>query len=389
MTTPNAAPALSIRHLVKRFGDVTAVRDLTLDVTAGEFFTLLGPSGCGKSTTLMTIAGLEEPDAGEIILHGQAITSLPPERRGMGLVFQSYALFPHMTILQNIAFPLAMRGVRSRDTLERARRALKLVQLDVDENARPSEISGGQAQRVALARALVFEPAVLLMDEPLAALDRRLREAMQFELRHLKQRIGTTVIYVTHDQEEALALSDRIGVMRDGRFEQVGTPLEVYASPATAFVANFLGDSNRVPVRRVSTSSDWDEFVAIKDRSARFRVPASSETPDDGLFVVRPEHVTLAGEDIPAGYDCQLAAVTDVAFMGDHLRTEATVAGNAWTIRTRPAISGEPEPQLRGPHVQVCWPRAAARVVPWTNGREGSGAEAAALMSHDRGDKDA
>jgi putative spermidine/putrescine transport system ATP-binding protein len=363
----DAVPVLAIRHLDKHYGDVAAVRDLALEVAAGEFFTLLGPSGCGKSTTLMLIAGLEEPDGGEIILNGVPVTRLPPERRGMGVVFQSYALFPHLSVVDNVAFPLRMRGVGAGEARDRAQQALALVQLDVDDRARPSEISGGQAQRVALARALVFEPAVLLMDEPLAALDRRLREAMQFELRHLKERIGTTVIYVTHDQEEALALSDRIGVMHAGRFEQVGTPLEVYGTPATAFVANFLGDSNRVPVRRLSSEQHWDEYEAIGPIRSRFRVPAAPAGPDEGLLVVRPQHVTIGRGDAPTGYDCEKALVTDIAFMGDHDRIEVTVVGNPWTIRLPRATPDHAAIRAAGEGVFVCWPRSAARVVPWTN----------------------
>ena len=243
MTGVSEQPILSIRGLRKSYGAFTALDEVDLDVARGEFVALLGPSGCGKSTTLMAVAGFVEPDDGSIMLPGENITRLAPEKRRMGVVFQDYALFPHLSVLDNVAFPLRMRGFGRREREEKALAALEQVQLPKKSiRARPAELSGGQSQRVAVARALVFDPVMLLMDEPLAALDSRLRQHLQFELRHLQDRLDTTVIYVTHDQEEALVLADRIVVMRDGRFEQVGTPREVYEKPANAFVAGFLGE---------------------------------------------------------------------------------------------------------------------------------------------------
>ena len=366
-----ARGALTIRGLVKRFHGVTAVDDLTIELEAGEFFTLLGPSGCGKSTTLMCAVGLETPDAGQILIDGVDMTRLPPERRGMGVVFQSYALFPHMSVLDNVMFPLLMHGQDRKHAAARAHEALALVELERLATAKPTTISGGQAQRVALARALVFEPAVLLMDEPLAALDRRLRETLQFELRHLRQRIGTTVLYVTHDQDEALALSDRIGVMRNGKFEQIGTPGQVYQHPATAFVANFLGDSNWLPVTVVVGSDDGGQLIAQDDEGHCFRAVGDLREGQHGLLVVRPEHVELEADGGPDQVDGTDARVTDVAFMGDHVRVELRVGGSIWTLR-RPAADLAAMASARDTIVRVVWPAWQA-IVLVGDGGDGAG----------------
>ncbi len=225
-------------------GRVMAVDDVTLDIEAGEFFALLGPSGCGKTTSLRMIAGFELPDSGRVHVGGRDITDLPVHRREMGMVFQSYALFPHRTVEENVGFGLRMRDVSKADIKQRVAAALALVALTGLGERKPSQLSGGQQQRVALARALVVEPPVLLCDEPLGALDRKLRQQMQFELKELQKRLGVTLVFVTHDQEEALAMSDRIAVMNKGRIEQVGTPTEIYEKPRTRFVADFIGEIN-------------------------------------------------------------------------------------------------------------------------------------------------
>jgi putative spermidine/putrescine transport system ATP-binding protein len=239
------AAAIRLESVTKTFdGHIVAVDDVTLDVEAGEFFALLGPSGCGKTTSLRMIAGFEMPDSGRVHVGGRDITDLPVHKREMGMVFQSYALFPHRTVAENVAFGLRMRDVSRPDIERRVKAALALVALTGLEERKPAQLSGGQQQRVALARALVVEPPVLLCDEPLGALDRKLRQQMQFELKELQRRLGVTLVFVTHDQEEALAMSDRIAVMNHGRVEQVGAPTGIYERPRTRFVADFIGEIN-------------------------------------------------------------------------------------------------------------------------------------------------
>src|SRR5690349_24054153 len=241
---PMTAGQVQIIDLVKRFAEVTAVDGINLDVAGGEFFSLLGPSGCGKTTTLRLIAGFEQPTEGRVILDGRDVAHTPPHKRNVNTVFQSYALFPFLTVEQNVSFGLRYKDVPKDEAGKKTEEALRLVQLEGFQKRRPSQLSGGQQQRVALARALVLNPAVLLLDEPLGALDAKLRKALQIELKALQQQVGITFIYVTHDQEEALTMSDRIAVMSDGRVEQVGPPSEVYEEPSTPFVADFLGVSN-------------------------------------------------------------------------------------------------------------------------------------------------
>ncbi|MEZ4629847.1 MAG: ABC transporter ATP-binding protein [Deinococcales bacterium] len=246
MTTP----AVSIRHLIKEFPDkrtgqiVRAVNDISFDIAEGEFFALLGPSGCGKTTTLRAIAGFEEPSSGEILIRGQAVQGIPPFHRPVNTVFQDYALFPHMTVLQNIMFGLKMEGVSGAEAKKRALEALDMVQLPQVAERKPKQLSGGQKQRIALARSLVKKPAVLLLDEPLGALDLKLRKAMQLELKEMQQQVGITFVYVTHDQEEAMTMADRIAIMKDGDVLQIGHPSEVYERPANRFVADFIGETN-------------------------------------------------------------------------------------------------------------------------------------------------
>jgi ABC-type Fe3+/spermidine/putrescine transport system ATPase subunit len=235
---------VELRGVTRRFGDVVAVEALDLEVTTGEFLSLLGPSGCGKTTTLRLIAGFELPDAGEVRIDGRDVARLPPYRRPVNTVFQSYALFPHLSVLDNVAYGLKQRGVGRTARRDRARELLELVRLQGVERRRPRELSGGQQQRVALARALVLEPKVLLLDEPLGALDLQVRKELQIELKRIQESVGITFVYVTHDQEEALAMSDRVAVMHGGRIEQLGRPQEIYDTPATEFVARFIGETN-------------------------------------------------------------------------------------------------------------------------------------------------
>src|SRR4051794_32421727 len=248
MSDPTIA-AISIRDVTKRFGDVTAVDDLTLDIREGEFLTLLGPSGCGKTTTMRMVAGFEEPDEGDILLRGEEVVGVPPNKRHVNMCFQNYALFPHMDVQQNIEYGLKLKKVGKDDRARKVQEMLSIVRLEGYEPRRPGQLSGGQQQRVALARALVNEPAALLLDEPLGALDVKLRKQMQLELKRIQHELGTTFVYVTHDQDEALAMSDRIAVMNRGRVEQLGTPREIYERPRTAFVADFIGSLNTIDLR--------------------------------------------------------------------------------------------------------------------------------------------
>lgn len=294
---------LILSGLQKRYGDVWAVRETELEIEPGEFVSIVGPSGSGKTSLLTMIAGFEMPSAGTIRIGEQDVTHLPPNRRDIGMVFQKYALFPHLTVGQNIAFPLKMRKALSGPQLKaRVEEILQLVQLYEYRDRYPNQLSGGQQQRVAVARALVFDPPVILMDEPLGALDKKLRETMQFELKRIQRRLGATVIYVTHDQDEALAMSDRVAVMRQGELQQIGIPTDLYRKPANAFVADFIGVMNFVPGTHLRTEAD-DHIVQLADH-VLLRVPAASDDHTASVpakaavhLAIRPEHIHL----VPAG----------------------------------------------------------------------------------------
>ena len=311
--------AIKLQQVTKVFdGKVVAVDQVTLDIAAGEFFSLLGPSGCGKTTSLRMIAGFEHPDTGRIHVAGQDITDVPVHRRDMGMVFQSYALFPHRTVAENVAFGLRMREVSRPEIARRVAAALAQVALTGLEDRRPGQLSGGQQQRVALARALVIEPRVLLCDEPLGALDRKLRQQMQFELKELQRRLGVTLVFVTHDQEEALAMSDRIAVMNAGRIEQVGSPTEIYERPRTRFVADFIGEIN------------------LMEESGRARA-------------LRPEKIRLV-----AAAEARLAGVIETAnFLGG--ATLYRVRANGRTYLARETHAGERSPRGPGDPVGLLW----------------------------------
>ncbi|HYZ14175.1 MAG TPA: ABC transporter ATP-binding protein [Actinomycetota bacterium] len=289
-----------LERVTKDFGETIAVDDLSLDIAVGEFFSMLGPSGCGKTTTLRMIGGFEEPTRGTIYLRGRDVTDQPPHKRDVNTVFQSYALFPHLNVFENVAFGLRRRKVPGDEIDARVRNALKLVDLEGFDKRKPGQMSGGQQQRVALARALVNEPQVLLLDEPLGALDLKLRKQMQLELKRIQQEVGITFIYVTHDQEEAMTMSDRLAVMRNGRIEQVGPPEEVYENPQTQFVAGFLGASNllegELKEQRNGTTSvllQGGDVVHMPTDRAPFH------TGVDVLVGVRPEKITIAPENGP------------------------------------------------------------------------------------------
>ncbi len=288
---PRGAP-IELRGIVKRYGAMTAVDAVSLAIAAGEFVSFLGPSGSGKTTTLLMIAGFVAPNAGAILLGGADITRLPPYRRNIGMVYQSYALFPHMTVARNIAFPLRMRGMRKAEIRRRTERVLGLVRLEGFEDRLPNQLSGGQQQRVALARALVFEPPLLLMDEPLGALDKKLREELQVEIKRIQREIRSTVVYVTHDQEEALSMSDRVVVMNRGRIEQVGSPSELYERPRTRFVADFLGAANFLEAEIIRR----DGTALLRTRNGTLleaTLPEGAVFGGSALVAIRPERVRL------------------------------------------------------------------------------------------------
>ncbi len=295
--TANRQHAVSLRNVTKTYGSLKAMDDVTLDVAPGEFLSLLGPSGSGKSTILMAIAGFVKPDAGDILLDGTSVTPLPPESRNFGVVFQGYALFPHMTVAENVGYPLKLRKVPRAEARERVDRALEQVHLTSFKDRHPRQLSGGQQQRVALARALVFEPAVILLDEPLSALDKKLRGELQLELKALHARLGMTFINVTHDQEEAMTMSDRIVILHDGRIQQVGPPDELYRAPATRFVADFLGRANFIE-GKVESVEGRTLVVARGDARVRVEGNGRRTAGDDGLVAIRPERIAIrAGED--------------------------------------------------------------------------------------------
>jgi spermidine/putrescine transport system ATP-binding protein len=349
-------PAVSLEGVGKQFGDLVAVRDLSLDIEGGEFFSLIGPSGCGKTTTLRMVAGFEDPTSGVIRVAGRDMRGVRPYRRPVNTVFQSYALFPHLDVFENVAFSLR-EARRPRDEIRaRVGEAIALVQLEGRERARPRQLSGGQQQRVALARALVNRPAVLLLDEPLGALDLKLRTEMQMQLKDLQRAVGITFCYVTHDQSEAFSMSDRVGVMNHGVLEQVGVPEEVYRRPQTSFVAEFVGAANRLQARVVA-AEDGRYRVSIEGVGERRAAgPEGFPAGTAAVLVVRPEDLRVR----PAAAGAPLRAnVTDVAFLGPQLLLRLQSAYGAMTA----VGSGHDAPLERGAEVGLDWDDSAAWVV--------------------------
>ena len=337
----------------KRFGDSGwVVQDLDLDLRRGEFLTLLGPSGSGKTTCLMMLAGFEPPTAGEIKINGDPVGGLPPDKRGIGVVFQNYALFPHMSVGANLAFPLEVRGLSAQQRRERVVRALELVRLDGLEGRRPNQLSGGQQQRVAIARALVFEPELVLMDEPLGALDRRLREQLQYEIRRIQRQLGVTVLYVTHDQQEAMAMSDRVAVFRAGRIEQVASPEVLYEEPQRPFVASFIGENNLLKGRIVSVERGVCQ-VDVGDQRVQAAHIADLAPGSETLVAIRPERVNIAPLSMRYSNECD-AQVEDISFLGDHLRVRLGVCGRSDFIAKIPNIVGHGG-ILPGDMVRIGW----------------------------------
>ncbi len=324
--------AVELRHVHKYFGETAAVDDVSLQIANGEFFSLLGPSGCGKTTTLRMIAGFELPSQGELLIQGQPMGATPPYRRHVNTVFQNYALFPHLNVEQNVAFGLEMQGVPKANIAKRVAEVLRLVRLDGYNTRRPKQLSGGQQQRVALARALVNQPAVLLLDEPLGALDLKLRKELQLELRGLQERVGITFVYVTHDQEEALTMSDRIAVMKGGQVLQVGTPTEIYERPACQFVADFIGESNFLQGSVVS-SSGQRATVQIGDGMA---VEGFSPRPvaigQQVVVSVRPEKARLVEQQPANNTNVFPVTVERIAYIGSDTRMFVRLQNQPFTV---------------------------------------------------------
>jgi putative spermidine/putrescine transport system ATP-binding protein len=349
---------LEFLKVAKFYGEVAALRTVSFNVAAGEFLTLLGPSGSGKTTLLNIAAGFVAPSQGSLHIGAADVTALPPRKRNVGMVFQSYALFPHMSVFDNVAYGLRVRGVSVRDVDRRVREALGTVQLEGFAGRRIQQLSGGQQQRVALARAMVIEPAVLLMDEPLGALDRQLRKHVQLEIRRLHRELGRTTLYVTHDQEEALVMSDRIGIMRDGLIEQIGTPNELYRRPANAFVAEFLGESNIVKGKIVECASGTARMTTA-DLSTDIIGPCAQglSIGMEAGALIRPEAVGFAGPN----EDGLPARILEVVYLGELLaiRLALTSGQEVW----RRCFTGKENPE-EGSQVRLSWRNEDVHIVP-------------------------
>ncbi|SEM46459.1 putative spermidine/putrescine transport system ATP-binding protein [Pseudomonas sp. ok272] len=353
MTSNNASAFVRFKGVEKSYdGLKTVVKKLDLDVAQGEFLTLLGPSGSGKTTSLMMLAGFETPTQGQIFLEGQAIESVPAHRRGIGMVFQNYALFPHMNVAENMAFPLQVRGMKRHDIETKVKKALAMVRLGDLANRYPAQLSGGQQQRIALARALVFEPTLVLMDEPLGALDKQLREQMQLEIRRLHRELGLTVVFVTHDQAEALTLSDRVAIFNDGVIQQVDTPQALYERPANRFVATFMGDTNVLPGVLDTLGSEGCQVRLDQGTHLAARLTPGLAKGSRTSLSIRSERVILDGD---TRYDSRLSGrIEECLYLGDHVRVRLNVAGNDDFNVKVPIAQMQPH-WREGLNLPVCW----------------------------------
>ncbi|WP_433770389.1 ABC transporter ATP-binding protein [Pseudomonas putida] len=358
---PNNKPLVSLRNLNKFYGDFAAVDNISLDIKDGEFLTFLGSSGSGKSTTLSMLAGFETPSSGEILVNEQSLVNVPPHKRDIGMVFQRYSLFPHLSVRDNIAFPLQIRKLATAERERRVDAMLKLVQLEQFAHRRPSQLSGGQQQRVAIARALVYEPRILLMDEPLGALDKKLREDLQDELRQLHRRLGITIVYVTHDQEEAMRLSQRIAIFSHGKIVGLGSGYDLYQNPPNAFVASFLGNSNFLKLK-----AQGNAVATFEGQPLSIRLTAGLQTDQDVLLMVRPEKALAlsaqqaSDELLAAGWNEVSAKVVEVLFLGESQTCSVVTSGG--TSMTVKALSAAGMPLKAGDPVKVRWATADACV---------------------------
>ncbi len=347
-TTSRSGASVRISGVTKQYRDLRALDHVSLDIQAGEFITLLGASGSGKSTLLNIIAGFIKADAGMVEVGGRDLTRVPPHKRGLGMVFQQYALFPHMTVFENVAFPLRRRRVPKPELRRRVQEALEIVELGALGRRMPSQLSGGQQQRVALARAIVFRPPVLLMDEPLGALDKRLREQLQIEIKRLHRELGITFVFVTHDQEEALAMSDRIALLRDGRIVQVGTPDELYARPTEIYTAQFLGESN-IFYGTVQTG-------VFHDRDCGHTLPLPGAVDGPVALVIRPEkiRVSQSADELPVGYQPLSGTVQESSYLGSERRLDIAL-GDGRRVVARVRNDGPDSRVTPGTPVVVSW----------------------------------
>ena len=360
--TPSDAPFLSIRGLRKTYGQSVAIDGVSLDIRQGEFMTFLGPSGSGKSTTLYIVAGFQDPSEGTVQLAGRSLLNVPPNQRNIGMVFQRYTLFPHLSVAENVAFPLRVRGWDNTRIAERVKAMLKLVHLDQHGDRKPGQLSGGQQQRVAIARALAYDPPVLLMDEPLSALDKQLREEIQFELKRIHHDTGITILYVTHDQEEALRLSDRIAVFNKGCIQQVGTGHELYEHPATRFVAGFIGHSNFLPVTLDARRGGLADVVLPDGR----RLPGAPLRCDtaagaQAALMLRPDRLALLSEacnDAP----CIPVRVRDLSYLGDVMQVHLSTSWDQELDIRLPLRPGTTPPWQIGSTAHLSWDSAHSQV---------------------------
>ena len=340
-------------------GKVLVVKDLQLDIAEGEFITMLGPSGSGKTTCLMMLAGFETPTNGEILLDGNIISNIPPHKRGIGMVFQNYALFPHMTVYENLAFPLRVRKIEKSEIDKKVDKALSMVSLTGFETRMPAQLSGGQQQRVAVARALVFDPAVVLMDEPLGALDKNLRESMQYEIKHIHESIGVTVVYVTHDQGEALTMSNRIAVFNDGKVQQLSSPDKLYEEPVNSFVAEFIGENNTFQ-GEVSDISNGKCKVKLKEGEIVANPINVKSTGDKTTVSIRPERALInPSQKMDNNHK---GKIEEVIYHGDHTRVRLNVLGNSEFILKVPNSSQNLDIKL-GNIINISWDSADARAL--------------------------
>jgi putative spermidine/putrescine transport system ATP-binding protein len=363
--TGQATGIVSLRNLVKRFGTTTAVDGISLEVGEGEFLTFLGSSGSGKTTTLFIVAGFEDATSGDVLIDGASVLGVPPHRRNIGMVFQRYTLFPHLDVYENVAFPLSVRRRPKAEIAAAVGDVLRLVRLEDYAQRKPSQLSGGQQQRVALARALVYRPRFLLMDEPLAALDKRLREEIQGEIRRIHQETGVTVLYVTHDQEEALRLSDRIAVFSHGRIEQIGTGADLYNAPQTAFVAGFIGNSNFIAGTVEGIAGDG-AAVRLPDGTICHVGRAANVTARSPVsLMIRPERMRLCANPAAGGTDCAIKVhIREITFLGDNLHyTAVTDWGQSLSIRE--SVGAAPTALLAaGAEAYVAWRPADLHLFP-------------------------
>lgn len=347
-------------HVQKSYdGEALVVKDLNLRIAKGEFLTMLGPSGSGKTTCLMMLAGFETATHGDILLGGSPINNIPPHKRGIGMVFQNYALFPHMTVGENLSFPLEVRNLSKSVREEKVKTALDMVQMGDFINRRPAQLSGGQQQRIALARALVFEPELVLMDEPLGALDKQLREHMQYEIKHLHERLGVTVVYVTHDQSEALTMSDRVAVFDDGVIQQLSTPSDLYERPENAFVAQFIGENNQLPGVVESIKGDIATVKLDDGEMTQALAVNCGEAGSRTMLSVRPEKVAVGVRKSKASTE---ATVQELIYLGDHIRCRMEVHGTEDFI-VKVTNSSENKFLQEGVKTNVSWEKEDCRAL--------------------------